>query len=155
MATTTNNGWSNGDILAYKGYGGQLYALKVLKEVYVDEVGEYRWIYIVGRITNNKFVGDTSSMNLTSYKILKEDYGLIWTPDKELSPVKGDILIGKNLEGKPVVLFFESEDRVFRLTRLTPGGSEQSNASLDFYKRKLTDLKIMKDSALDRPFSSI
>lgn len=155
MATTINNGWFSGDILAYKGYGGELYAVKVLKEVYVDEVGEYRWIYIVGRITNNKFVGDTSSMSLTTYKTLKDDYNLIWTPDKELSPVKGDILIGKNLEGKPVILFFESEDRVFRLNRLVAGGSEQSNATLAFYKRKLSDLKVMKDTALDRPFSSI
>lgn len=155
MATTTNNGWFSGDILAYKGYAGNLYGVKALKEVYIDLIGEYRWVYAMGRITDNKFVADSDSIGLGKYADLKRDYNLIWTPDKELSPVKGDILTGKNADGNIVVLFFESEDRVFRLNPLSSGGSDQSNASLAFYKRKLTDLKVMKDGALDRKFSDI
>lgn len=157
MATKTNTGFYNGDVIVSKSYGGDLYGVKVLKEVYIDGIGGYRWIYQFGNITDNKFKpsgGD--DISIATQKDLKSAYDLIWTPDPELSPRKGDILIGKNVSGKTVVLYFEDSDTVYRLNELNDGGSPQSNASLAFYKRKLTDLKVMTTKSFnDRRFSDL
>lgn len=156
MATTKNDGWYEGSIIVYKSFSGTLYGVKVLKEIYVDEINQFRWIYQSGRIVDNKFVGDGGdAISISTSDDLKSSYDLVWTPDKELSPSKGDILTGKNGEGDIVVLYFESTDMVHRLNPLSKGGGEQSNASLAFYQRKLTGLKILTHGFPAKKFSSI
>ena len=157
MATKANTGFYNGDVIVTKGYSGSLYGAKVLKEIYVDEISEYRWIYQSGDIVDNKFRPSSGgNISITTSKELSEAFSLIWTPDPELSPRKGDILTGKYVSGNTVVLYFEDNDTVYRLNELDQGGSPQSNASLAFYKRKLTDLKVMTTNSFsDRRFSDL
>ncbi|UJQ86917.1 hypothetical protein SEA_TREAT_82 [Streptomyces phage Treat] len=144
------------DVLVYESFSGVLYGAKLLKEVYVEASGDYRWIYQSGQIKNNAWLaGDSGKdIRMATEEDLKSSYGLKWTKD-ELSPVKGDLLSGKDVSGNIVVLVFETKDVVHRVTPITTSTLEVSFGSLGFYQNKLKGLKIMKTASIERPFSQL
>lgn len=155
MATKANTGFYNGDVLVYKSYSGTLYGVKALKEVYIDAINEYRWMYQGGRIEDNKFIGG-KDVSISTSKDLKDGYDLIWTPDKRIvDPKKGDILVGLDGDGKRVVLFYENETSVHRVTEASWGTLPQSSAPLSFYEKKMTGLKILTENNYGRKFSEV
>lgn len=155
MATKPNNGWYSGDILSYQGYSHR-YGAKMLKEAFINDLGGYRWIYQGGRISNNKFIPDSGDyFGIASDADLKATYTEVWTPDKDPSPVKGDLLSGKDRSGNLVILYYEGDQRVTRLTKCEWSDQPGSNASYSFYKGKLSELKILKSSYSDLPFSQV
>lgn len=87
--------FNQGDIVIYESYGSN-YGVKVLKKVWVDEVGDYRVIVQPGRISADKWVGDTSGSGkepvvyMYSYKDIRESYDHKWTPGMDVT--KGDVL---------------------------------------------------------------
>jgi hypothetical protein len=152
-----NKSWYTGDVLAYKGFSGQILgAAKALKEIWLEEASSYYFIMQHGKIEDNKFVPSAGGRTLSIYTAdqASNEYDLKWTPDT-LAPVMGDLLSGKDANGKDVILFFENANSVHRLTPMNTANTPGSSASLDFYQRKLTDLKVLKDLNWAKPFSQL
>lgn len=158
MATKPHGGnWNVLDVLVYKSYNGTTFnGVKVLKSVWIEEAGEYQYIVQDGYIKDNEWTpsSDGKSLGLLRYKELKDGYDLKWTKDT-LAPVKGDVLVGNDRNGKEVVLLFESDYLVHRLTPMNDSSRSQSSAGLDYYKGKLTNIRVLKDTHGGRLFSSI
>ncbi|ATW69430.1 hypothetical protein SEA_OLICIOUS_82 [Streptomyces phage Olicious] len=147
---------STGDVLVYESFSGVLYGVKLLKEVYVEASGSYHWIYQAGQVKNNAWTPNSNGkdIHLATEGDVKASYSLKWTKD-ELSPVKGDLLSGKDVAGNTVVLVFESKDVVHRVTPITTSTLEVSFGSLGYYQNRLKGLKIMKTASIERPFSKL
>lgn len=149
MATKTYSASSVyiGDILVYEGLSGSLHGGKMLKEVWIEEIDAYRWIYQGGQVKGNQWVpsSDGKEVHMASLDDIMSSLDKKWTKD-ELSPVKGDILVGTDGDGKRVVLYFESSALIHRLT---PGVGLQSKTgagSLEFYRNQMKDLEVIKTS---------
>jgi hypothetical protein len=119
MATTEHNGerYTVDSIVVYTYNGsGTRYGYKLLKQVWISEIGEYRWVANALKIVNNeiiKYVGD--SLELISDKEIKDGYPQLWTKDPEYK--KGDILVGTDKKSGSKMLFvYLAQDHVERLT---------------------------------------
>lgn len=117
MATTEHKGNYTVDNIVVYTYNssGTRYGYKLLKQVWISEIGEYRWISNAIKIVNNeivKYVGD--SLELISDKEIKDGYPQLWTKDPEYK--KGDILVGKKRNGAKMLFVYLSKDHVERLT---------------------------------------
>src|SRR5690606_528530 len=89
---------NNGDVLVHSDSVNSG-ALKVLKEVYLSEIEEYRYIVQYGRIKDGEFVGDLSyakhpEIALYTGKEITRSYGYKWTPGLTVEP--GDVLKDKD-----------------------------------------------------------
>lgn len=111
MATIEHKGsYTNGSVVVYTGYGTN-YGYSLVKEVYIEAIGEYRWIAEPVKIVNNEAVKYTNgSLELLSGKYINDEYKSLWKKD----PVhkKGDILLGKD----NMVFVYISDSHVERLT---------------------------------------
>ena len=158
MTTKSHGGnWDVLDVLAYKGYSGAaLTGVRVLKSVWIEEAGEHRYIVQNGDIKNNAWTPSSGGKSLAILRTedLNNCFDLKWTKDA-LAPVKGDVLVGDDRNGKEVVLLFEADYLVHRLTPMNDSSRYQSSASLDYYKDRLTNIRVLKDTSGGRKFSSI
>jgi|SRR5690606_15545320 len=158
MAIESHSGnWNVLDVLVYKSHSKTILpGVKVLKFTWIEEAGEYRYIVQSGSVKDNAWVPslDGKSLVLLSYEELNDGYNLKWTKDT-LAPVKGDVLVGNDWNGKEVVLLFEADHLVHRLTPMNDSSRNQSSAGLDYYEDKLTDIRVIKDTYGGRKFSSI
>lgn len=148
MATKANNGnFYLDDVLVYDSYSATKYGVKVLKQVWIDEANEYRWILQKGKVKDNAFIPDLDgkSLSMETVSAVKNSYDLTWTKDV-MSPLKGDILTGTDDDGTKIFLVFERSDRVHRLNKCLWSTQEQGHGSLEFYQKKLKGLKILKTS---------
>lgn len=89
---------TTGDVLVYSA-NSNAGAVKVLKEVYIGELDEYRYVIQYGSVSSGKFVGDKSysghpEIALYSGKEVTEGYGWKWTPGLTVEP--GDVLKDKD-----------------------------------------------------------
>jgi hypothetical protein len=121
MATTEHKGsLNNGDIVVYLGSFGTDYGYRLVKQVWLNAIGEYRWIAKGIKIAkgSNKVTevsSDATAFDIVSDKDLTDGYPHKWTKDPEFK--KGDILVGKGKSsGKTMLFVFLSEDHVERLT---------------------------------------
>lgn len=140
--------FNQGDIVIYQSYGSN-YGVKILKKIWLDEVSDYRVIVQPGRVSADKWVGDTSGSDkepvvyLYSYKDVRESYDHKWTPGMDVT--KGDVL--KDEDGTHYLV--ESERTVWNLKTGT-------HASLDYWENRHDNgpktLKQVTD-ATDRNFS--
>lgn len=149
--------WNVLDVLVYKSYSGEVFrGVKVLKSVWIEEAGEYQYILQAGNVKDNTWTPsyDGKSLTLGRYEDINSSYDLKWTKDT-LAPVKGDVLVGKDRNGKEVVLLFEADYLVHRLTPMNDSSRNQSSAGLSYYKERLTDIRVLKDTSGGRSFSSI
>jgi hypothetical protein len=154
-----NGSYTNGTVVGYTSYSGkELYSYKLVKEVYVEATGDYRWIAQYGKVklSENKFVPDNDGQTfyVFSDKEIKDGYPEVWTKDPEF--VKGDILEGKTSSGKRVVLLYVSNQHVERLTPLDEQYSgEKGWGSLAHYQGELTDIKALTTSLTSARFSAL
>jgi len=158
MTLKSHNGnWGNNDILVYKSYSGSIFnGVKVLKAVWIDEISDYQYVVQHGSVKENVWVpsSDGKSLSISSHKDITSGYDQKWTKDT-LAPVKGDILMGVDKYSRQVILYFESDALVHRLTAMDDSSQSQSSAPLDYYKRKLTGIKVLKNTFDAKPFSKI
>ena len=158
MATKSHGGnWDVLDVLVYRSYSGTIFnGVKVLKSVWLEEVGEYRYIVQNGEIKDDAWTpsSDGKSLSLLRSKDLNDGYDLKWTKDTR-TPVKGDVLVGNDRNGKEVVLLFEEDHLVHRLTPMNDSSRNQSWANLDYYKDKLTNIRVLTDMSGGRKFSAL
>jgi len=150
--------FAEGTIVGYASYSGkELYAYKLVQEVWVGAVGEYRWIAQYGKVllSENKFVPDSEGKTFYVFtdKEIKDGYPEVWTKDPEYT--KGDLLEAKSAAGKRVVLLYISNSHVERLTPTDGGLGDKGWGSLAHYKGELTDFKILKTSLGENRFSAI
>lgn len=150
--------FTNGTIVGYTSYSGtQLYAYKLVQEVWVSAIGEYRWIAQYGKVTlsENKFVPDNDGKTFYVFtdQEIKDGYPEVWTKDPEYK--KGDILEAKSPGGKRVVLLYISNSQVERLTPTDGGLGDKGWGSLAHYQGELTDFKVLKTSLGETRFSDI
>lgn len=108
-----------GDVLIYSEYSTG--AVKVLKEVYIGELDECRYVVHYGRIKDDKFVGDQSytkhpEIALYTGKEITQGYGYKWTPG--LTVKSGDVL--KDKDG--VIYIVQSPDMVWNTQTGTHAG---------------------------------
>ncbi len=152
-----NGSWYVDAVLVYKSYSSEVFnGVKVLKETWIEEIREYRFIVQHGQVKNNEWVpvNGGKTLSLATDKDLNSSYDQKWTKDT-LAPVKGDILEGTDSYGKRVLVLFEDNGMCHRLTKMNDTSQNVSSAPLDFYKRKLSNLKIVNTSSDGKPFSSI
>jgi len=117
MAFTEHNGsFGKYDVVVSPSSYGVSYGYKLVKQVFVDEVGEYRWIATPVKIRDNELIEYTSgSFELLKGSLVKNEYKSKWTKDPEFK--KGDILVGKSKNSNKKMLFvFLAVDHVERLT---------------------------------------
>lgn len=106
-----------GDILVYNEVnpaGG----IKVLKQVWVDEVEDYRYVVQYGSVKTGEWVGDKLSTGgpeiaLYSGKEVSNGYGHKWTPDPKLDIKPGDVLMDQD----GAIYLVKSLDQVWHLKR--------------------------------------
>lgn len=101
-------------------------AIKVLKEVYISEISEYRYVVQYGRIKDDKFVGDLSytkhpEIALYTGKEITQGYGYKFVPGLTVRP--GDIL--KDKDG--VIYIVRSSDIIWNTRTGTHAGLEYWN----------------------------
>ncbi|UVD39746.1 hypothetical protein SEA_ROSEPHARIE_83 [Streptomyces phage RosePharie] len=109
-----------GDILVYSANSNSG-AIKVLKEVYIGELDEYRYVIQYGSVSTGKFVGDKSysghpEIALYSGSDITEGYGWKWTPG--LTVQSGDVL--KDRDG--VIYIVQSEGMIWNTQTGTHAG---------------------------------
>lgn len=111
MATVEHKGsHSTGSVVVYSDNETN-YGYSLVKEIYVEAIGEYRWIAEPVKIVNNEPVKYTNgSLELLSEKCINDEYKFRWTKDPEYK--KGDILLGKD----NMVFVYISDSHVERLT---------------------------------------
>lgn len=119
MATTEHKGnLYNNDVVGYKNSYGTFYGYRLLKLVYIDAIGDYRWLVQSTKVNNgsNEAVayGDATQINIASEGDLKDSYPLKWSKDPEYK--KGDILVGKKKNGGKMLFVYLANDHVERLT---------------------------------------
>lgn len=146
MTVKKHNGkFVTNSIVGYTTYSGAFFrGHRLVKEVYVPEIGEYRWFAQDGKIdlSENKFVPDNATdLRVVTDKEINDGYPEIWTPEEEFK--KGDILVGTDPEGTRVLLYFESENCVHRLTKYLGSARDVSWAGLALYRDQLKDLKVL------------
>lgn len=110
---------NNGDVLVYSETSSG--AIKVLKEIYVGEIDEYRYVVQYGQIKDDEFVGDLSytkhpEIALYTGKEITQGYGYKFVPGLTVSP--GDIL--KDKDG--VIYIVQSRDMVWNTQTGTHAG---------------------------------
>jgi len=119
------------------GYGS--YGQKILNRIFVDAVGEYRWLVQEVRIKENKATpaGDGKLLALRSTRDLRE-YDFTWTPDV-ITIKKGDVL--KDEAGKFYAA--ESSTKVWSLSDGTWSsvGNEGTEITWGGSRKKLTPVK--------------
>ena len=116
-----------GDVLVYSD-STTAGAVKVLKEVYIGEVDEYRYVVQYGRIKDDKFVGDLSytkhpEIALYTGKEITQGYGYKFVPGLTVEP--GDVL--KDKDG--VIYIVQSSGMVWNT-------STGTHASLQYWNGK-------------------
>jgi len=109
-----------GDVLVFSDHSSAS-AIKVLKEVYIPEMGEHRYVVQYGRISNDKFVGDLSytkhpEIALYTGKEITEGYGYKFVPGITVQP--GDVL--KDKDG--VIYIVQSRDVIWNTQTGTHAG---------------------------------
>lgn len=112
MATIEHKGILDNDMVVVYSYdSGTVYGYRLLKLVYVDHIGEYRWIAESIKIVNNEAVKIANgALDILSEADVKDAYPLKWTKDPQYK--KGDILLGKD----NMVFVYFSDSHVERLT---------------------------------------
>lgn len=111
MATVEHKGsFTTGSVVVYSGTG-TLYGYSLVKEIYIEAIGDYRWIAEPVKIVSNEVVKYTNgNLELISEKYINDEYKSKWTKDPEYK--KGDILLGKD----NMVFVYISDSHVERLT---------------------------------------
>lgn len=150
--------FAEGAIVGYTSYHGkEMYAYKLVQQVWIEAVGLCRWIAQSGKVLlpENKFVPDSDgeAFYVFTDQEIKDGYPEIWTKDPEYA--KGDLLEAKSAAGKRVVLLYISNSYIERLTPLDDGLADRGWGSLAHYGGELTDFKILKTSIGDDRFSTI
>jgi hypothetical protein len=108
------------DIVAHEAYNN-IYAHKLLKHVWIDEISEYRWIGRPGLIKDNKFLAsDTRDIDLLSDAEIVARHGNTWTANPKFAP--GDVL----QDGAGRFYLVQSESTIWHLESGT-------NASLTYW----------------------
>lgn len=127
-----------GDIVVYESYGST-YGVKVLKKVYVEEVGDYRLVVQPGMIKNGTWKGDVSGskkeavLYLYTFKDVRDGYSHKWTPGETCKP--GDILKDQD----NVLYLVASAEVVWNLSKGTKTTQDKWEASgTDYGNRKFT-----------------
>lgn len=112
MATIEHKGiFDTSDVVVYTYGTGSVYGYRLLKLVYVDIIGEYRWICESIKIVDNEVVKIANgALDILSEADLKDAYPLKWTKDPKYK--KGDILLGKD----NMVFVYFTDSHVERLT---------------------------------------
>lgn len=76
-------------------YEGSTYAYKLVERqhFYVNGEGVYYWVYLSGKIQDNKFVGDKGKDVLTMSESdgLRSSFEVVWTPEATFK--EGDLLV--------------------------------------------------------------
>lgn len=156
MATVEHKGsFTAGAVVVYTGYGTN-YGYSLVKEIYIDAIGEYRWIAEPVKIVGNEVVKYTNvHLELISDKYINDECKSRWTKDPEYK--KGDILIGESSDGTRVVLLYISETRIERLTPLGKDAHDgfTGYGTLAFYRNKLKDVRVLKTSLDMVKFSEV
>ncbi|AUG87450.1 hypothetical protein SEA_PERCASTROPHE_83 [Streptomyces phage Percastrophe] len=105
------------DSVTYPGF-----AVKVLKEVWIEALGEYRLIVQFGSVGGGTWKGDTSystgapDLTLYSQKAARSNFLATWKPGEEVN--SGDVL--KDEKGKFYIV--KSKDEVWNLESGTHAG---------------------------------
>lgn len=153
MIKDHNGNYSVGSIVGYVSRE-TLYGAKIVHEIYVTEIGEYRYVMQGGYVArgSNKFepYSDGEDLCLVSAKGIKESYGKVWTPEVEVGLKDGDILQASNFKhifivrgklGDKIKLYrisggaglfgsYESYTSEYgTLSQVSPGFSDQSRFS--------------------------
>ncbi|ATW69374.1 hypothetical protein HWB40_gp18 [Streptomyces phage Manuel] len=118
---------NNGDVLVYS-ESPSSGAVKVLKEVYLSEISEYRYVVQYGQIKDDKFVGDLSytkhpEIALYTGKEITQSYEYKFVPGIVVQP--GDIL--KDKDG--VIYIVQSSDIIWNTRTGTHAGLEYWNGT--------------------------
>jgi hypothetical protein len=105
-----------GNIVTYNYSSGTSYGYRLVKYIWVNEIGDYTWIATPVKIRNNEVIEYTNgSFELVSDKTIKAEYPSKWTKDPEFK--KGDILVGTDKKsGKKLIFVYLANDHVERLT---------------------------------------
>jgi len=86
-----------GDVVVRESYG-TTYAQKILKIVFVDEIAEYRYICLPGKVVDDKFVpyatGKDVALDFYDASSLRLDHANKWTPGEGYGA--GDVLLDQN-----------------------------------------------------------
>lgn len=142
MATIEHKGAAGiGDVVVYNS-GGLYYGHKLLKSIYIDMIGEYRYVTQPVKIRDNEIIKYTNgSLELISEKDVKDDYPLKWSKDPEYK--KGDILFGKDGD-KDMIFVYISATHVERLTPRSDiwSSSKQGYSTLSDFQRNFGPLKL-------------
>jgi hypothetical protein len=90
--------FARGDVLLAN-ETGSYGAIKVLKEIYVDELSDYRYVIQYGRLKDDKFVPDKSytghaDLALYSGKDVRDSYDWQHVPGMSVTP--GDVLVDQD-----------------------------------------------------------
>jgi hypothetical protein len=156
MTASKHNGlFGHGDIVGYQG-SSRFYGYKLLKQVYIEQIAEYRWIAQPGSSKEPETfdVNGPESITLLSASVINSDYSSKWVPGNKYE--KGDILTGTTEDGKLVVLFYVSDAEVQRLTVSGAYSGDQGYASLEHYRSELKDLKMLKTRGItNKRFSEV
>lgn len=122
------------------------FAVKILKEIWIEELGEHRYIAQYGSVTGDKFVGDkkygeaTPDLVLYSPKQARNNFVATWTPGEEFE--SGDVL----KDGSGSLYLMVNESTVWKL-------SSGTHASLTYWKNEGKKFVLMK-AASAMPFST-
>ncbi|WAB09323.1 hypothetical protein SEA_STELLA_83 [Streptomyces phage Stella] len=117
MASTAHKGnFGTDDIVVYGYSSGTSYGYRLVKQIWISEIGDYRWISTPIKVRNNEVIEYTNgSFELVSDKTVRDEYPNRWTKDPEYT--KGDILVGKSKNSSKKMLFvYLANDHVERLT---------------------------------------
>lgn len=141
MATIEHNGAAGiGDVVVY---GDSIhYGHKLLKSIYIDVIGEYRYVTQPVKIRDNEIIKYTNgSLELISEKDVKDVYPLKWSKDPEYK--KGDILFGKDGD-KDMIFVYISATHVERLTPRSDiwVTSKQGYSTLSDFQKNFGPLKL-------------
>jgi hypothetical protein len=120
--------------------------VELLGEVELEDSGKH-WIYrLVDLKSSGIYWKGTPSITQKDSLADRCPYRLV---KSSLSPLKGDILAGKDkTTGGRVVLYYQDEESVHRLTPGVGLTTPQGHGTLEFYERQLKDLRILSTSNL-------
>lgn len=155
MALSEYSNVEVGSVYGYESFG-TMYGVKVVKCVYVAELEELRFIVQHGQAkSGEKFVpySDGKDLSVYSEKDLKDGCGKKYTEGSVYT--KGDILSGTDMYGNRVILVFESEQMVHRLTKMNDSSLDQSSARLSYYQGKLKNIKVVTNTKSGLSFSEL
>ena len=157
MATIKHDGnFGVGDTIVYEYSSSTLYGQKLLKYVFVDEIGEYRYITEPVKIRDNEVIQYLhGALEIHDPEQMPKDLPLRWTKDPEFK--KGDILVGTHKStGVRVVLYYVSSSHVERLSGTGESlVGDTGWASLAHYQGELKDIKVHTTALTSVKFSTL